>query len=143
MLRLVSTTAAGLFLTLASACATNSPTTAAPEPAAQPQQTAAPAPAAEPAQVTQTAPAAVPATANPDAAPAQLASALPATKKEFHPDDMVCRIYEVTGTRVSKQRICKTRQQWVEDARLAREQFRDLQAGPAQGQSLDGAVKPN
>ena len=138
MLRFPSIIAAGLFLALASACATNSPTTATPEPAAQPQQTAAPAPAATPT------PDASPVPATQAGAPAQFASALPGTTKDFHPDDMVCRVYEKTGCRVCKQRICKTRQQWVDDARVARDQFRALQEqGAGQGKGLDGAVPAN
>src|SRR5689334_21350449 len=103
----LSLTAAGLFLTLASACATNGAAPAA-QPAAAPAQSAAPAPAHT-------------------AAPAQVASTAAPAKKEFHPDDMVCRVYEITGTRAMKQRICKTRQQWSDDARAAQESVRNMQ----------------
>jgi len=108
-----------LLLTLACGCATNTAPADSPEAQAQPAATPAPQSAA-PA---------------PTLVPGQVAAAMPAVKKEFHPDDMVCRIYEVTGSRVQKQRICKTRQQWIEDARLAQEQFRKVQdangLGPA------------
>ena len=128
----LSLTAASLFLVLASACATNSPQTASPEPAAQPQTAA---PAQQPA--TAPAPAAVP-------AQAQVASATAPAKKEFHPDDMVCRVYEVTGTRIGKQRICKTRQQWIEDTRAAQENLRNMQnqnaAQPGGDQLITGGT---
>jgi hypothetical protein len=102
MLRnVLSLTAAGLFLALASACASNG----APAATAQPQAQPTPAPAQQ-----------------------QVASTAPA-KKEFHPDDMVCRVYEVTGSHVAKQRICKTRAKWIEDARAAQEAMRTMQNG--------------
>jgi len=105
MLRnVLSLTAAGLFLALASACAT---TGAPPAATAQPQAQPTPAPAQQ-----------------------QVASTAPA-KKEFHPDDMVCRVYEVTGSHVAKQRICKTRAKWIEDARAAQEAMRTMQDGNA------------
>ena len=119
----LSLTAAGLFLTLASACATTSPQPTAQPAAAPAQQSAAPAKTG---------------------APAQVASATAPAKKEFHPDDMVCRVYEVTGTRVNRQRICKTRQQWIDDARAAQESMRTMQdsnaAQPGGDQLIQGGT---
>ncbi|MGQ0586575.1 MAG: hypothetical protein ACT4PK_05175 [Gammaproteobacteria bacterium] len=104
---ILSLAAAALFLTLASACATSSGTAASPQPEVKPT--------------------AAPAQQSTAAAPVQVASTGAAAKKEFHPDDMVCRIYEITGTRAMKQRICKTREQWIEDTRAAQEVMRIMQ----------------
>ena len=118
---------AALLLSLASGCATH----AAPAETAKAEAPPVAAPAQQVA-----APASTPATV-------QVATATPA-KKEFHPDDMVCRTFDVTGSRVQRQRVCKTRQQWIEEARAAREAMRDMQnrdAGQPGGEQLAPAPR--
>ena len=37
------------------------------------------------------------------------------------PNEMICRSVEDTGSRLSRSRVCMTRQQWVDSRRLTRE----------------------
>jgi hypothetical protein len=48
--------------------------------------------------------------------PAQQQSAKPAKD----PNEVICEKQEVIGTRLSSQRICKTRAEWAEERRVSR-----------------------
>ena len=113
---------------LTAGCATDTATTAAaPAAAAAPAPTAAPAEGAAPAAPAE------------GAAPAAAPTKTAAKEEAFPPDQKVCRIYEVTGTRIAKQKICKTREEWAEQYRTYQESVRGIQeSGAAQpgGESL-------
>ncbi|TMJ19229.1 MAG: hypothetical protein E6G92_05360 [Alphaproteobacteria bacterium] len=55
------------------------------------------------------------------AAWAQAPSSGQANESGFDPNELVCRTVDDTGSRLGRQRICMTRQQWVDSRRLTRE----------------------
>ena len=52
---------------------------------------------------------------------AQAPSSGQASESNLDPNEMICRNVAESGSRLSHQRICMTRQQWVESRRLTRE----------------------
>jgi hypothetical protein len=63
-------------------------------------------------------------------AAAPSAAATPAEAAEvakFDPDQVVCRVYDSTGSRVRKEKICKTRAEWNEAAERAQQWMRDIE----------------
>jgi hypothetical protein len=107
--RALASGAIGLLALLSSACVTD---------AGAPQTVASATPAE---------PAAAAAPAEPAAAAAPAAPATQQAANKFDPDQKVCRIYEVTGTRIAKQKICKTRQQWEDETRAYQDSIRGVQ----------------
>lgn len=60
------------------------------------------------------------------------------TPKPNDPDEVICKREQMTGTRISRQKVCMTRREWDEEAaegesRAHREQ---------QKQDTDGRIKP-
>lgn len=57
------------------------------------------------------------------------------------PEEVVCRQFDVTGSRVLKQRVCKTRREWTHDNELAQEYMRGIERGASTqpgGEALTG-----
>ena len=65
----------------------------------------------------------------PAAAPAPAASKV----ATLDPNQVICRRYEETGSRVRQTKICKTRQEWDDDARLAQESLSAMDRGTQRG----------
>ena len=51
------------------------------------------------------------------AAPAADAPAVPATELGGDPNEMICRNQGTIGSRLSRRRVCATRQQWADQRR--------------------------
>jgi hypothetical protein len=49
-----------------------------------------------------------------------------ATEEASRDDEVVCRDRHVTGTRISVQRVCRTRAQWRAEAEAARQLTEDM-----------------
>jgi len=52
---------------------------------------------------------------------AQTAADQPTGKKARDPNEIVCERQEEIGSRLGGQRVCKTRAQWAEERRVARD----------------------
>lgn len=53
-------------------------------------------------------------------------------------DKIVCRFINTTGSRLSGERVCKTRAQWSADADQAREEFENSPRRPSADPSPQG-----
>lgn len=51
----------------------------------------------------------------------------PAPKKVRDPNEIVCERQEELGSRLGGQKVCKTRAQWAEDRRVARQDIDKVQ----------------
>ncbi len=52
----------------------------------------------------------------------------PAPPAPVHPDKMICRKMDRTGSRLSSEKICLTKAQWDERERVAQREVKMLQA---------------
>jgi len=88
--------------------------------------------AADPAPPETSAAKAEPASAEPPVAEA--AKADPADKQEASAaaeDPVICKKVEVTGSRIRKEKVCRTRSQWAGDTRAAKDFVRGVERGGA------------
>ncbi|HEV2818184.1 MAG TPA: hypothetical protein VGW40_13305 [Allosphingosinicella sp.] len=56
----------------------------------------------------------------PAPAPAQHSAPTGAVNDGLDPNEMICRSQATVGSRLGRQRVCATRQQWLEQARADR-----------------------
>jgi hypothetical protein len=67
---------------------------------------------------------------------AQTPASAPATAASLDPNQILCRNVAETGSRLSHTRICKTRIQWAEEARLTRQSVEQDQSNLAARQKF-------